>query len=225
MKEINGDMFQNWLKNKILTNPEIPEKSIIVLDNAPSHSQQNSDIPKQRNNKKYIQDWLTSKNIKYPKNSRKADLLNIVKQNFPDKEYIIDQMIIAHGHIPIRLPPYHCHLNPIELVWAQMKKFIGKFNLNNNKEELKQLIKKSFTQITPENWKNYVNHCKEIEKIYWESEGIIESNCDKFVVNFENEYCDSDDENVTFEHFLLEYNNNINLIDHDCTYYMPKKLF
>ncbi len=31
-------------------------------------------------------------------------------------------MVINVGYIPFRLPPYHCILNPIELVWAQLKK-------------------------------------------------------------------------------------------------------
>lgn len=28
----------------------------------------------------------------------------------------------------LRLPPYHCKLNPIEFVWGQIKKFVGAIN-------------------------------------------------------------------------------------------------
>ena len=30
------------------------------------------------------------------------------------------------GHKVIRLPPYHCELNPIELAWAAEKNFAAK---------------------------------------------------------------------------------------------------
>jgi transposase len=33
----------------------------------------------------------------------------------------IDDMTKAMGHSVLRLPPYRCELNPIELVWVQIK--------------------------------------------------------------------------------------------------------
>ena len=38
-------------------------------------------------------------------------------------------MAKAVGHEVVRLPPYHCELNPIELAWSQVKHYIK----NNNK--------------------------------------------------------------------------------------------
>ena len=37
------------------------------------------------------------------------------------KKYAVDEMAKEYGVIIIRLAPYHCCLNPIELVWGQMK--------------------------------------------------------------------------------------------------------
>jgi len=31
--------------------------------------------------------------------------------------YVIDNMVKNAGHTVLRLPPYHCELNPIELTW------------------------------------------------------------------------------------------------------------
>jgi transposase len=42
------------------------------------------------------------------------------------KTYELDQVANERGHQVIRLPPYHCHFNPIELVWAQVKREVAK---------------------------------------------------------------------------------------------------
>ena len=57
-----------------------------------------------------------------------------------------------------------------------MKKFIRKYqyNLDNNKEEILNLINKSFNQIKPQTMKENFRHCKDIENTYWECEGIVE---------------------------------------------------
>jgi hypothetical protein len=34
----------------------------------------------------------------------------------------IDELIQEHEHEILSLPPYHCHFNPIELVWLQVKR-------------------------------------------------------------------------------------------------------
>ncbi len=41
--------------------------------------------------------------------------------NAPVKKYRVDEMAKAAGHEVVRLPPYHCTFNPIELVWADEK--------------------------------------------------------------------------------------------------------
>ena len=46
--EMNGEHFENWLKDKVL--PELPEKSILVLDNAKYHSRQTEESKKPTTN-------------------------------------------------------------------------------------------------------------------------------------------------------------------------------
>ncbi|CAH2086438.1 unnamed protein product [Euphydryas editha] len=43
--------------------------------------------------------------------------------------------------IVLRLPPYHCELNHIELIWAQVKAYIGKNNKSFKIPEVKKLLK------------------------------------------------------------------------------------
>ena len=61
-----------------------------------------------------MQDWLTARGIEYPEHALKRELYT--------------EMAKAAGHEVVRLPPYHCELNPIELAWSQLKRFIKENN-------------------------------------------------------------------------------------------------
>lgn len=52
------------------------------------------------------------------------ELLALSKYHTPEKKFKIDQIAEDAGHEVIRLPPYHCNFNPIELVWAFEKVII-----------------------------------------------------------------------------------------------------
>ena len=45
------------------------------------------------------------------------------------KKMHIDRLIAAHGHTALRLPLYMCELNPIELAWAELKRYMRGYNL------------------------------------------------------------------------------------------------
>ena len=44
--------------------------------------------------------------------------------NFRDEKSMIERMLIERGHIPCFLPKFHPELNPIERVWAQLKRYM-----------------------------------------------------------------------------------------------------
>ena len=46
----------------------------------------------------------------------KAAMLQIIRNTNINKTYIVDEVATSYGHEVLRLPPYHCVLNPIELV-------------------------------------------------------------------------------------------------------------
>lgn len=41
----------------------------------------------------------------------KEELYNSAKNHRIEKQYIADELIMAHGHQVLRLPPYHCQYN------------------------------------------------------------------------------------------------------------------
>ena len=51
----------------------------------------------------------------------KDELLELCKNQKQEPVYVLDQILSQHGHLALRLPPYHPDLNPIELIWANLK--------------------------------------------------------------------------------------------------------
>lgn len=95
---------------------------MIVLDNAPYHSVRVEKVPTTATRKQDIIDWLHSKNIPTDDTMVKAELLHLVSLNKDEhQKYIIDELALKHNHMVLRTPPYHCELNPIELIWSQVK--------------------------------------------------------------------------------------------------------
>jgi transposase len=56
-------------------------------------------------------------------------------------------MAKKEGHTVIRLPPYHCELNPIELVWSQVKGYVARNNTTFKMEDVRRLVYEAFDKI------------------------------------------------------------------------------
>uniref|UniRef100_A0A914UU60 Tc1-like transposase DDE domain-containing protein n=1 Tax=Plectus sambesii TaxID=2011161 RepID=A0A914UU60_9BILA len=69
--------------------------------------------------------WLLRHNIPFAANVTKKALFNTFVTPLQKKKYniyAVKKLAKEHGSIILRLPPYHCGFNPIELVWGWMKK-------------------------------------------------------------------------------------------------------
>ncbi|KAJ8316792.1 hypothetical protein KUTeg_004696 [Tegillarca granosa] len=85
-----------------------------------------------------------------------------------------------HGHKILRLPPYHAYLNPIEVIWADLKSYVGSKNLKFNLSEVQQLTEKHLKEISTEKWK------KNIELEYWKNDIAVDEEIEKNVINLED---------------------------------------
>jgi hypothetical protein len=56
----------------------------------------------------------------------KKVLYEKIKQKKTPVVYKTDTIGNLHGHEVLRTPVRHCELNPIELIWAQVKGFVAK---------------------------------------------------------------------------------------------------
>ncbi|CAH2105951.1 unnamed protein product [Euphydryas editha] len=118
--EMNAHNFTKWITEKLI--PNLHEPSIIVFDNAPYHSVITNKASTSSSRIEEIKNWLIENNVEFDPRLRKPNLLTLVKQHKPQPIYEIDELLGENGHTVVRLPPYHCDLNPIELIWDIAKK-------------------------------------------------------------------------------------------------------
>ena len=175
---MSGEHFEEWFHDTLL--PKLPERSLIVMDNASYHSRHIE--PTMNSRKGVMQDWLVAHGIEFPEKALKRELYELIKLSNVDDKYAIDEMAKASGHEIVRLPPYHCKLNPIELAWAQVKRYIKKNNKLFTLTHVKELTLDGFTKVGPENWKKLVEHAIKIEDKFWEQDELYEQYLDEFII-------------------------------------------
>ena len=95
----------------------------------------------------------------------KKVLYEKIKQEKTPVVYKTDKIADLHGHEVIRTFVRHCELNPIELIWAQVKGFVAKSNTTFRlKEDVKELTYAAFGKITKDVWTKAEEHVVKIEK-------------------------------------------------------------
>ncbi|XP_023937205.1 uncharacterized protein LOC112045306 isoform X2 [Bicyclus anynana] len=178
--EMDAHNFEKWFE-KILN--KVEPGSVIVLDNAPYHSRLVERVPNMSWRKADIQTWLKGKNISYEEKDIKAQLLTKFEKNNYNKK-AIDVMAAHKNVILLRLPPYHCELNPIELIWAQLKSYVGRNNKTFKINELKDLIEEGLSQIGTVSWSKCIEHIKQEEETMMQLEGLLDAASDKPTQSF-----------------------------------------
>lgn len=87
--------------------------------------------------------------------------------DFKNEKSRIETLLIKHGHIPICLPKYHPELNPIERVWAQLKRYT-KGRCNYSLPSLRKNIPLAYDTVTLDNIQNHFRKCKHYMFAYLE---------------------------------------------------------
>ncbi|XP_008189979.1 uncharacterized protein LOC103311918 [Acyrthosiphon pisum] len=163
--EMNGDTFYEWFCGVL---PRLKENSIIVMDNASYHSVKKDPVPTTAWKKDDIINWLKSKDIVFDKPMVKFRLLDKVNEIKPlHNKYVIDEEALKTNRHILRLPPYHCELNPIELAWSVVKNHVKQNNTTFKLNDVKQLLIEGVQKVTSDMWANFVSHTiKEEDKLY-----------------------------------------------------------
>lgn len=182
--QMNSKLFEKWIRNQVL--PNLPENSVLVIDNAPYHAEQEDKPPNKSSTKQCMIEWLQRHGEFYEeKSTRKAILYEAILRLKPkEKQFKVDKLLKESGHSVLRLPPYMCDLNAIEYVWAQVKHHVRSKNTSGNMSltALQTLTNEAMDSVTPSDWKKYIDHVKNNERHYWIKDGIMENAVDQVIV-------------------------------------------
>lgn len=192
--EMNSGNFTKWLKMQLL--PNITEASIIVMDNAPYHSQQINKPPTSNSRKEEMKAWLSQNNIEFPLDAKKCELLDIIRRKKSTPTFAVDEFLKSAGHTVARLPPYHCDLNPIEYIWSTVKRRVAENNVAQSNADIEQLTKEAFASVTGDEWKKVCGHVDELRSSYWVNDALVDEVQEQLIIRLGNE-SDSDSDSST----------------------------
>lgn len=179
---MNHNMYMKWLTEKLI--PNLPEKSVVVIDNAPYHNVQLDKCPTSNTKKPEMQAWLLSKNIPFDDKMLKVELYELIKRHKPAyKKYVIDYKLKEHGHDVLRLPPYHPELNAIELIWADVKNWVATNNVTFKIADVKQLAQHKFENISAEDWRKKCDNVKKHEQEFLGNQINLENAVESCVID------------------------------------------
>ncbi|KDR19340.1 hypothetical protein L798_06847 [Zootermopsis nevadensis] len=117
---------------------------------------------------------LLERNIPFSDNVLKAQLYDLIILNkSKHKYYVNDQILVDKERTVLRLPPYYPDLNPIELIWVDVKQWVASKNTTFKIEDVEYLCRQRFEEIGQEEWDSLCQHVQKPEQIYYEQEGII----------------------------------------------------
>jgi transposase len=96
---------------------------------------------------------MASHNIAVPQKNTKKDLLEILKNHDIPQQYVVDETAKERGHTVLRLPPYYCVLNPMDLIWSSLKRGIRQSNVAPNLSvAVVELIRQEVKKIDSNLW-------------------------------------------------------------------------
>ena len=198
---MDSDHFSQWIKNtsEILRSEHGKNaKLVIIIDNATWHNQltTESQPPKRSWKKSILQEWLTTRKIKYDTFMTKAELLELAFENLPPRQYVVDKVAAEYGVQILRIPIKHCVLNPIELSWAGLKKYVRSMNVNFNLGDVADLCNKWLSELQPEQAAKYFAHVKKCEEEFKKADQLAEQLEDELLESDIDESANSNDDDT-----------------------------
>ena len=175
--QMNWGNFSKWFKTQLL--PNIPDNSLIILDNARYHNVFTEDaFPVPATRKEVLCDWLERNSIPWTTDMLKPELYELCKRLAPTPEYRLDQIAEAAGHSILRTPQYHPELQPIETCWGVVKNDMAAhcdFTMKNFREHLPA----AFAKVTSRTCKNLIAKVVKQEEKYWTEDSMLYEEIDE----------------------------------------------
>jgi len=171
---MNWDNFSKWFQESLLKN--IPENSLIIMDNASYHNVLADDsFPKKNNSVKRLREWLSNNEIPWTKDMLKSELFELCSRLSSKPEFLIDRIACKEGHSILRTPPYHPELQPIETCWAVVKNHVAQYN-DCTMKKVWILLDEGFGKVTNKTCKKLINKVNLQEDIFWKEDATYRVN-------------------------------------------------
>ena len=166
--QMNFELFAKWFKEMLM--PNIPDNSVIVMDNASYHNILSScSAPTPTCSKSKIRNWLEKNNISCRDDCLKAEMVEILRKIAPAPSYAIDEIASDYGHDIIRTPPYHPELQPIETCWGVVKNHIAR-NCDFTMKNLTKQLENGFEKVTRKTCMQIIAKVRKKENLFWEED-------------------------------------------------------
>ncbi len=166
--QMNWMNFSKWFEEQLI--PNIPKRSIVILDNARYHNVLIKNFfPSACSKKEQLQNWLNSNGHPWHENMLKSELLAFCKRFAPDPEYRLDSIASDAGVSILRTPPYHPELQPIEKCWAVVKNYMAEhcdFTMKGMRERLPD----AFGKVTKNTCRKIIAKVTDVENKYWDED-------------------------------------------------------
>lgn len=153
-KNFNRTNFLWWMQENLL--PNLHEKSIIILDNAKYHKCYSDDVSEYGKwNKAKCITFLRKKTCKTRSHGKELTKLSAKDLKARVRDYIkanekmmITKVCEEKGHKVLFTPPRYSDLQPIELVWANIKYNIGRnYSRGTTMKVIEKRLENEFKKI------------------------------------------------------------------------------
>lgn len=176
---MNEENFTKWFQRQLL--PNIPDNSVIVMDNAAYHNMFLEDgVPLLTSRKDLLKKWLADNGIEFDENFLRIQLVDLIRRHRPAKIFKLDHMLendplYKDRNISIlRTPQYHPELQPIEICWGVVKQYMAQhcdFTLDN----LRKNLETAWTKVTSETMAGIMEKVTYWENRHFEQDSLLDA--------------------------------------------------
>ena len=161
----DADLFEKWFEKLCGIAFQKYGSCRIHLDGAKYHKRVINPVPNSSNKKEKLMEWLFTNGISFDERLKKSELVQLVKKNRPSPIYKCNLIAQSYNHYVLYTPPYHPELQPIEIIWANLKNKIA-YSPALNMQNLQYKINKYHLEISSKTWIGCWNKAKQYEKYY-----------------------------------------------------------
>lgn len=169
--------FMDWLEKKIFPKLQSIGRCVLVIDRAKYHLVLTEETRPVTSawKKGDIAKWIKERGIGVPadwpleweKEKTKVQLYALACAHKPKPRFLVQDLADNFGVKILILPTGHPELNPIEMVWALIRRNCSDKSLNCKLTEVEEIARDEMSKMTAEKFSRYEEDVKKIEVDYW----------------------------------------------------------